>query len=145
MYISDILEQKGSTVITIVATESIQDAARILREKRFGALVVRNQLGKLAGILSERDIIRGVADKGPTALLFRVEDLMTSQVFVCRATDPVKEVMIMMTKRNIRHVPVVDDKGELCGMISATDIIRFRLNERSSEVNVLKDISRSKV
>jgi len=145
MYISDILEQKGHGVTTIVQTESIHDAAKILRERKFGSLVVRDQHGKLAGIITERDIIRGIAEKGATALSYRVEDLMSTDLRVCKATDLVKDVMDMMSKRRIRHVPVVDDEGNLRGIISSTDIVKFRLDERASEVNVLRDISRRKM
>jgi CBS domain-containing protein len=141
MYISDILGAKGAAVITIVATETIQAAAKILREKRFGSLVVRDRHGKLAGIITERDIIRGVADKGALALSLRVEDLMTREIKTCKPTDLLKDVMEMMSTRKIRHVPVIDN-GELAGIISSTDIVKFRLTERASEVAVLRDLSR---
>lgn len=145
MYISDILEQKGTAVTTIVQTESIADAAKILREKKFGSLVVRDRQGRLAGIITERDIIRGIAEKGATALTYVVEDLMSSDLKTCKPTDLVRDVMDMMAKRRIRHVPVVDAEGNLKGIISSTDIVKFRLTERASEVNVLKDITRYKV
>jgi len=143
MYISDIIETKGAAVTTIVETETIQAAAKILREKRFGSLVVRDRHGKLAGIITERDLIRGVADKGAAALNYRVEDLMTRDVKTCKPTDLVKDVMEMMASRKIRHVPVVVS-GELVGIISSTDIVKFRLSERASEVAVLRDLSRAR-
>ncbi len=143
MIISDILEMKGHGAITIVETESIQAAAKILREKKFGSLVVRNRQGKLAGIITERDIIRGLADKGPLALSFKVEDMMTRDVRTCKPGDQLKDVMEMMSIRKIRHVPVLA-KGELVGIISSTDVVKYRLTERSSEVNVLRDLTRAR-
>ncbi|MBI1207721.1 MAG: CBS domain-containing protein [Azospirillum sp.] len=144
MQIQDILSAKGSAVITIVETETIQAASKILREKKFGSLMVRNRHGKLCGIITERDIIRGVADKGAAALAYRVEDLMTREVKTCRPEDLVKDVMEMMSLRKIRHVPVLDAKGELAGIISSTDIVKYRLSERAAEINVLKDLNRAK-
>ena len=144
MNISELLDAKGHAVTTIVQTESIHDAAKVLREKKFGSLIVRDQQGRLAGIITERDVIRGLADKGAVVLTYRVEDLMTSEVKVCRPYDRVKEVMDMMSLRKIRHVPVLDDNDELCGIISSTDIVKYRLSERASEVSVLQDISRVK-
>lgn len=141
MYISDVLEAKGGGVITIVQTETIQAAAKVLRERRFGSLVVRDSHGKVAGIITERDIIRGVAERGSAILNWRVEDLMTRDVKTCKPTQLLKDVMEMMSRRHIRHVPVVDDEGKLIGIISSTDIVRFRLNERSGEVAVLRDLN----
>jgi len=116
-----------------------------LRDKKFGSLVVRDRHGRLAGIITERDIIRGVGDRGPSALGFKVEDLMTREVKVCRATDLIRDVVELMNTRKIRHVPVVDEKGDAIAMISSTDIVRHRLSEKSSEVAVLRDLSRVKV
>ncbi len=144
MHISDILRDKGREVVTIVQTETIQAAAKLLRERKFGSLVVRNSHGKAAGIITERDIIRAIADKGPTVLTFKVEDFMTSDLKTCGPDDLVKDVMEMMSRRRIRHVPVMEN-GELVGIISSTDIVKYRLDERSSEVEVLRDLSRSRV
>jgi len=141
MYISDVLEAKGGGVITIVQTETIQAAAKVLRERKFGSLVVRDQHGKLAGIITERDIIRGVAERGSAILNWRVEDLMTRDVKTCKPTQLLKDVMEMMTRRHIRHVPVIDENRNLVGIISSTDIVRFRLSERSGEVAVLRDLN----
>ncbi|MEI8396248.1 MAG: CBS domain-containing protein [Rhodospirillaceae bacterium] len=143
MLVAEILRAKGAGVITIVQTETIEAAAKILRDKKFGSLVVRDRGGKLAGIISERDIIRGIADKGAACLSYKVEDLMTREVKICKSGDSIKDVMQMMATRRIRHVPVVEN-GELLGMISSTDVVRFRLEEKASEVAVLKDISRTR-
>lgn len=144
MYISTILQNKGG-VITIVQTESVQAAAKVLREKRFGSLMVRDKAGKIAGIITERDIIRGIADRGAAVLSFKVEDLMTKEVWSCKASDLIKDVMQQMSVRRIRHVPVLDEKGDLVGIISSTDIVKYRLTERADEVAVLRDLNRARV
>lgn len=143
MYVAEILRAKGAGAITIVQTETIEAAAKILREKKFGSLVVRDRSGKLAGIITERDIIRGIADKGASILSYKVEDLMTREVKICRSTDSIKDIMQLMSQRRVRHVPVVEN-GELLGMISSTDIVRFRLEEKAAEVAVLRDLSKTR-
>ncbi len=143
MYVAEILRAKGAGVITIVQTETIEAAAKVLREKKFGSLAVRDRSGKLAGIITERDIIRGIADKGATSLSYRVEDLMTREVKVCKTTDSLKDVMRLMAQRRIRHIPVVEN-GELLGMISSTDVVKYRLEEQASELAVLRDVTRTR-
>ena len=143
MNVADILRAKGAGAITIVQTETVAAAAKILREKKFGSLVVRDRSGKLAGIITERDIIRGIAEKGAACLSFKVEDLMTREVKVCRTTDSIKDIMQLMAVRRVRHVPVVEG-GELLGMVSSTDVVKFRLEETAGEVAVLRDLSRAR-
>ena len=143
MYVADILRAKGAGVITIVQTETVEAAAKIMGQRKFGSLVVRDRTGKLSGIITERDIVRGVADKGATALSYKIEDLMTREVKVCKSTDTIKDVMELMALRRVRHVPVVES-GELLGMVSSNDVVQFRLEEKAGEVAVLRDLSRSR-
>ncbi len=143
MYVAEILRAKGADVITIVETETIEAAAKVLRERKFGSLVVRDRTGKLAGIITERDIIRAVADKGASGLTYKVEDFMTREVRTCKTTASIKDVMELMALRRVRHVPVLED-GLLKGMVSSTDVVKFRLEERAAEVAVLRDVSRSR-
>lgn len=140
MYVAEILRAKGAGVVTIVQTETIEAAAKILREKKFGSLVVRDKSGKVAGIITERDIIRGLADKGPGILTYKVQDMMTREVKVCKPTDTIKDVMQLMAQRRVRHVPVMD-KDLLCGLISSTDVVQFRLEEKAGEAAVLRDLA----
>lgn len=140
MKIADILRQKGSSLITILPTDSIAVAARTLAENRVGALVVRDRRGQLAGILSERDIVRALAGHGAKVLEMRVADLMTREVITCRPSDPVRDIMARMTLRRIRHVPVVEE-GLLVGIVSIGDVLKSRLEEKSQEVAVLRDIN----
>ena len=128
MNVADVLRAKGAEVVTIVLTETIETAAKVLREKRFGSLTVRDRSGKLAGIITERDIIRAVAEKGVNGLTYKVEDFMTREVRTCKSSATIKDVMELMAQRRIRHVPVV----------------KYRLEERASEVAVLRDLTRAR-
>ena len=143
MYVAEILRAKGAEVVTIVQTETVEAAAKVLREKKFGSLTVRDRSGKLAGIITERDIIRAVADKGASGLTYKVEDFMTREVRTCKTSASIKEVMELMALRRIRHVPVVEN-GELLGMISSNDVVKYRLEERAAEVAVMRDVARSR-
>ena len=132
MLVSDILQSKGSAVISIAPGESVAEAARLLTEKRIGALVVLEG-ERLAGILSERDIVRALARQGPGCLEGPLSALMTAKVVTCRPGHAIAEVMEMMTNSRIRHLPVVE-KGKLAGMISIGDVVKWRLEETQEEV-----------
>jgi CBS domain-containing protein len=90
------------------------------------------------GIISERDVVSGLADRGPRILEEPVADLMTREVVSCTPGDTVKQVMAEMTRRRIRHLPVVTD-GVLCGIISIGDVVKNRLEEMETETNVLRE------
>ncbi|WP_353858967.1 CBS domain-containing protein [Azospirillum formosense] len=139
--VSEVLNRKGHTVASILPSESIRTAARALTDRRIGALVVCDRRGRLAGILSERDIVRAVAMHGADALDMPVEDLMTRQVKTCRPEDTIKDLMQMMTLRRHRHVPVCNEAGDLAGVISIGDAVKARLDEQAHEVAVLKDLA----
>jgi CBS domain-containing protein len=139
--VADLLNRKGAAIVSILPSETIENAAKLLTDKRIGALVVRDRRGKLGGILSERDVVRAIAFRGTAALADRVEDLMTREVRTCKPTETVKGLMEMMTLRRHRHVPVCDDAGELMGLVSIGDAVKARLDEQASEVAVLRDLT----
>jgi len=141
MRISEILRHKGHELVTAVDTETVGTAAARLIAHKIGAVVVRNRFGKLVGILSERDIVRGLHDFPTEVTSLLVADLMTRDVKTCRPSDPVKEVMSVMTTRRIRHLPVLDG-DRLVGIVSIGDVVKSRLEEREHEVHVLEDIVR---
>jgi CBS domain-containing protein len=143
MRLSDILATKGSEVVTIPQTAGIEAAAKVLRDRRFGALVVVDAGGKMAGILSERDIIRIVGDLGGKGLSLRVEDIMTRTVRTCKSSDSVEDMMQIMAKFRIRHVPVVDD-GKLIGLVSQTDLIKQQLAALDDQAKVMKNLNIAK-
>ena len=141
MLISEILRSKGDNVVKIRATDSIRLAVRMLAEHRIGSLVVEDQTAKLVGIFSERDFINAIARDGATVLGLNVQELMTKRIISCRSTDRVDAVLATMTNVRIRHLPVIDD-GDLKGLVSIGDLVKYRLDEKELEASVLLDISR---
>ncbi len=140
MRVSDILGHKGGRVVTIRPDATVSTAVHRLALERIGALVVSEDGRHVAGIISERDIIRGLADSGAELLAAgrRVSDLMTHHVQTCTPDDTIKHIMGMMTRHHIRHVPVVDN-GQLTGIISIGDVVNNRLHEVELEANVLRE------
>jgi len=141
MLISSVLARKGSDLVTILPSDTLQVAARVLDSKRIGALVVRDRYGRLAGIISERDIVRAMADRGPSALEQPVGEYMIKEVKTLLPTDTIKTAMSMMTLRRIRHIPVLDAEGQLSGIVSIGDVVKSRTDERATEMAVLRDVT----
>ena len=139
MKISDILKNKQKTIVTIRPEDTIETAATLLATNKIGAMPVRDETGKLAGVLSERDIVRGVAEKGGKATSLSVATLMTSTVTTCSPDDDVNDVLALMHARRFRHMPVLDADGAMVGMISQGDLVQCRLEMTKMEVNVLRD------
>jgi CBS domain-containing protein len=133
------LDQKGADVATIGVGSSLADAAARLRDLGIGALVVTGDGDSIAGIVSERDVVRAVASHGATALGRTIGSVMTTQVVTCVAGDTVEHVMALMTDRRIRHVPVVDDQGVLGGIVSIGDVVKARLQELRFENEALTE------
>jgi CBS domain-containing protein len=137
MHVATILRDKGSEVVTTTPERTIADTAKLLDEHKIGAVIVLDGDGAVAGVLSERDIVRGIARHGERALSMQVRELMTSDVVVCKPEDTVQEVMALMTVRRIRHVPVMQD-GRLSGIISIGDVVKHRLGEIEMEAESLR-------
>jgi CBS domain-containing protein len=138
MTVKAILSRKGSNVVTIEPTATLAQAAELLAERRIGAVLVLGVEGRLAGILSERDIVRTLAERGAPVLDERVDQVMTRKVFTCSETDTVAQVMEQMTAGKFRHVPVIE-QGRLVGMISIGDVVNHRLHEIESESKALRE------
>ena len=141
MLISDVLRTKGHHVETIHPADSVELAVRKLAEHRIGALVVEDRWMKPVGIFSERDFVNAVAKYGADALTLTVEKLMSTPIVTCRSDDRVETAMAAMTMAKIRHLPVVDN-GQLVGIVSIGDLVKYRLDEKALEANVLLDIAR---
>ncbi len=137
MTVKAILSQKGRNVVTIHPTRTLAEAADILTRHGIGALIVRAEKG-VDGILSERDIVRAAAKFGSAALARPVEDVMTRRVVSCSERDTVGNLMEMMTDGKFRHLPVLED-GELTGIVSIGDIVKYRLAEIEREQNALRE------
>lgn len=137
MYVANILKAKGNEIMTISPSEPIAAALEILGEKRIGALLVLDGNGRIAGILSERDLVQAMQKHHEKIFEKRVSDLMTTRVVTCSSKDPVAAIMGMMTAQRFRHVPVVDD-GKLVGIISIGDVVKSRIEEAEAEVDALR-------
>ena len=141
MLISDVLRTKGHNVVKVRAADTIGLAVRKLAEHRIGALMVEDQWMKLVGIFSERDFINAIARDGATVLGLNVQEWMSKRIISCRSSDRVDAVLATMTNVRIRHLPVIDD-GELKGIVSIGDLVKYRLDDKELEANVLIDIAR---
>jgi CBS domain-containing protein len=126
--ISALLAGKGNSVATITGDLTVATAVDTLRAHRVGALVVSSDGNHIDGIVSERDIVRGLADQHGALLDEPVRSIMTEKVFTCSPDDDVELLMAVMTERRIRHVPVVKD-GILAGIISIGDVVKSRIDE----------------
>lgn len=140
MSVEAILKTKGSNVFTVRPEHSVADAAALLSTKKVGVAVVCDAKGKLVGVLSERDIVKGLSQYGKGALEMAVRNVMSSPVVTCSPSDSVKAVMEVMTERRIRHLPVVE-KDDLLGIVSIGDAVNFRLHEAQLEMSVLRDFA----
>lgn len=143
MRVSDILQSKGSAVKTIEPDATLRAFAHALKSAAVGAMVVQDRGGAVVGIISERDLARGIADFGAELPRMKVSELMTREVITCRPEDTIASVARLMTQRRIRHVPVVVG-GRLVGLISAGDALARRLDEVQLEANVLRDYAISR-
>ena len=139
MNVEYILARKGREVRTITPDASREDALQRLRGGRIGALVVSETGADLLGILSDRDILDAIADHGTDVLGESVGSVMTAKVFTCSRSDRVSAIMALMTTRRIRHVPVVEEDGQLCGMISIGDMVKQRLDEIQGEADAMRE------
>lgn len=140
MKVRDILAHKGSAVVTVRPDTTVATAVHRLMLERIGALIVSDDGSRVLGIVSERDIVRVVAERGAEALApdLTVEEIMTRHVLTCGLEDTVKDLMTTMTQRRIRHLPVVES-GKLVGIVSIGDVVKNRLEEVELEANVLRE------
>lgn len=136
MYVETILKEKGHDVASVPAHATLKQAADFLGEKRIGALVVEDDTG-IAGILSERDIVRAVAKFGKAALDKPVSETMTRNVITCAPSDTVDHLMGIMTGGRFRHVPVVEN-GRMTGLVSIGDVVKYKIAETEMEAEQLK-------
>jgi CBS domain-containing protein len=138
MTVKTILANKGNDVVTIEPTADLASAVKLLAERRIGALLVCGPDRHVAGIISERDIVRALAKRGAAALQEQVGQVMTRKVVTCTETETVGEIMERMTAGKFRHVPVVE-QGRLIGIVSIGDVVKHRLHEMESESAALRD------
>jgi CBS domain-containing protein len=132
----------GGTIIDIEPTAELAAAARLLAVHRIGAVLIRGAGGRLAGILSERDIVRALAEHGPGALALPVGQVMTREVETCGEDDSVSAIMERMTQRRFRHMPVMRS-AKLVGLISIGDVVKERVEQIERESEAMRDYIRS--
>jgi CBS domain-containing protein len=132
------LAQKRGEVATTPPDSTIDTVVRRLKLDGIGALVVSGDDEEVVGIISERDIVRGLPDHGAALLSMKVSELMTRSVKTCGPDDKIEDIMSEMTRHRFRHMPVVSD-GKLCGIISIGDVVKNRLEELETETHVLRD------
>ena len=138
MTVKAILARKGNAVVTIDPAVSLANAVTMLAEKRIGAVIITDGANRVAGLLSERDIVRTLAEKGPLALAMSVESVMTKRVITVTENDTVGEVMDRMTHGRFRHLPVVEGE-RLVGLVSIGDLVKHRLEEMEAETSAMRD------
>ena len=137
MFVSDIIKGKGGSVVSVTSEQPVHEALALLAKHRIGAVLVVDPGGGIAGILSERDLVRAMHRIGKSVFDKRVGDLMTTPVVTCSPKDPVGAIEGMMTAQRFRHVPVLQD-GKLIGLVSIGDVVKARIEEAEAEVDALR-------
>jgi CBS domain-containing protein len=138
MNVKAILAAKGGDIFSIEPTADLAAAAKLLSTHRIGAAVIRGAGGRLAGILSERDIVRAVSEHGSEALTVPVGQVMTRNVVTCGENDSIADIMERMTSGKFRHLPVLRD-GELIGVVSIGDVVKQRVEEIELDASALRE------
>jgi CBS domain-containing protein len=138
MTVKTIIDAKGGNVVTIEPTADLATAAKLLAERKIGALVVLGADQRVVGILSERDIVRVVSMSGAAALNEQVGQVMTRKVATCTHDETIRSIMEKMTAGKFRHVPVIE-RGRLAGIISIGDVVKHRIEEIEHESAALRD------
>jgi len=138
MQVENILQSKGRAVHTLPTGASIAEAVEMLNTRRIGAIVVTTADGKVAGILSERDVVRHLGKDWSSLSSRPVSEVMTKDVVTMSRRATIAEVMERMTERRIRHLPIVDN-GELVGIVSIGDVVKRKIEETEQEATALKE------
>jgi CBS domain-containing protein len=137
MFVSDILAQKGGLVFTVTPGTSVAQLSQQLSIRRIGSMLVVDGEGSVAGIVSERDLVRALASHGAKAMELEARQVMTRDVVTCDPDDSIDQVMQTMTSGRFRHLPVMRH-GELLGLVSIGDVVKARLEETKYETEALK-------
>jgi CBS domain-containing protein len=138
MQVDAILDTKGATVYTVPVHAEVRDAVATLNKYNIGAVVVVDADGEVAGILSERDIVRLLGKDPAEALSRPVSDCMTSMVVTCTRDTGVATLMEQMTRYRVRHIPIIED-GKLRGIVSIGDVVKGKIEEAEQEANALRE------
>ncbi len=142
MTVMSILSRKGHEVLTIEPTAALSAATKLLAQRRIGALVVTGADHRIVGIISERDIVRALGERGAQVLDAPVAEVMTRKVVTCSERDTTAELMEQMTAGKFRHLPVLE-QGRLVGIVSIGDVVKSRLEEMQHDTEALQDYIRT--
>ncbi len=137
MNVEAILKVKGHDTYTVPESTTVDEATKALKKFRVGAVIVLDDQGRTSGVFSERDLVRSIAERSASILEDRVADHMTREVHACRLDHSIDDLMAMMTNRRIRHLPVIE-AGQLVGMVSIGDVVKWRIAETEQEAEALK-------
>ena len=137
MAVAHILRQKGTSVVTVEPGDSVQTIVDMLARHRIGAVVVVDRAGGIAGIVSERDVVRAMVGDAASVVGKTAADIMTAKVRTCTPHDSEAELMQMMTESRIRHLPVIAN-GRVAGMISIGDVVKLRIESMEAEADQMK-------
>lgn len=138
MKVASILKAKGASVAVTRPDTSIATVAWELRSKNIGALVVSQDGSAVLGLISERDLVHGLAEHGARLPGMHASELMRQSVVTCTPEDSITTVMALMTRHRVRHLPVVED-GKLRGIVSIGDVVKYRLDELEMEANIIRE------
>jgi CBS domain-containing protein len=138
MHVKNILSVKGGNVVSIEPTATLETAVRTLTQHKIGALLVFGPDQRIIGILSERDIVRVLAEQGASALTQPLAQVMTRKVFTCSPSETIAVIMERMTAGKFRHVPVLE-QDQVVGVVSIGDVVKYRLQEVEHESAALRD------
>ncbi len=137
MLVCQIIKDKGDLVFTASPNETVAVAAALLHSRRVGAMVIVDAEDTIVGILSERDVVRVVAERGGAGLAEPIAGCMTKDVVFAAPTEPVESLLERMTDRRVRHLPVVKD-GRLVGIVSIGDLVKSKIADAEAEAETLK-------
>jgi CBS domain-containing protein len=140
--VSSVLKHKGHVVVTVAPQQTVTWIVAVLAQNRIGAVPVINEEGHLVGIISERDVVRGMSEHGEAVLTLHADQLTSRDVKTCSSEDQLVDIMEVMTLQRIRHLPVIENGG-LHGIVSIGDVVKQRLEEVQSEAEELRSYIRS--
>jgi CBS domain-containing protein len=136
--VRDLLDVKGREVLQVTPETTIERVAQFMREERVGAFVVSRDGQHVDGLITERDLVLGLARHGAAVVRLRAGDLMHHSVETCTPDDSIRSAMRTMTRTRVRHLPVVEG-GRMCGLVSIGDVIKSFVDDAELEARVLRD------
>lgn len=138
MKVADILKSKGGDVFSVVNSDSVSEAVTVLNDHNIGAVIVKDAAGSIAGILSERDVVRRLGVKGTAVMSMPVSECMTPSPYTCKPEWTIDQLMEEMTQKRIRHLPVLEG-ASIVGVISIGDVVKWKIQLAEQEAKALKE------